>query len=375
MVVVPKLPRVLPNLDLSFDSSFDLGFDLNFNMGANLISEPQQGIGTAPRVTESSTEMAKTEPKLEFNYKEQESKKKDFKDTPDDIPHNNFQSPNSEAWLGSLSKNIPENISKNIADNILSNVCTKNFANNYLVQNLSNFNQKNSYGNIWDFKGYDQNLTTSFDVLRQGSSNKELRNTIISAIASQENVTFPKQTNSNTVNNLIGLEYFQPRKSLTNSSSSSNLRFKQKSSNAQALLSWRTLSFSSSLQLSAVIEILVSDIPKFWQAEIRLGLQEALVNAVKHGNQLDKTKQIKVNFNSKGNCYWWVIEDQGVNISSNQSISAYLTENPKLESEEAECGRGIYILQQVFNRVHWDCQKHHLYLFKQIDRFDLPCVI
>ena len=50
---------------------------------------------------------------------------------------------------------------------------------------------------------------------------------------------------------------------------------------------WRNLSFTSTLYLAPVLDLLLDEVPSEWQPELRLGLQEALVNAVKHGNSLD----------------------------------------------------------------------------------------
>ena len=74
---------------------------------------------------------------------------------------------------------------------------------------------------------------------------------------------------------------------------------------------WGSLSFVSTLYLCPVLDRLLDKVPKRWHAEVRLGLQEALVNAVKHGNHLDPQKVISVRYRSSGNQYWWVIEDQG----------------------------------------------------------------
>ena len=44
---------------------------------------------------------------------------------------------------------------------------------------------------------------------------------------------------------------------------------------------WNTVSFASTLYLCPILDLLLAEVPEQLQAEIRLGLQEALVNAAK----------------------------------------------------------------------------------------------
>ncbi len=107
------------------------------------------------------------------------------------------------------------------------------------------------------------------------------------------------------------------------------------------------------------------DVPGRWRAEVRLGLQEALVNAAKHGNNLDPTKTVLVEFYSVEGQYWWIITDQGVGFIP--SCSRELDCKPHLHEVE-ECGRGLYILHQIFDQVHWNQQGTELRLCKQVKR-------
>jgi serine/threonine-protein kinase RsbW len=72
-----------------------------------------------------------------------------------------------------------------------------------------------------------------------------------------------------------------------------------------------TVSFTSTLYLLPVLELLLDCIPTDWHAEVHLGLQEALVNAAKHGNKLDPGKIISVLFSHCDDRCEWVISDQG----------------------------------------------------------------
>jgi serine/threonine-protein kinase RsbW len=119
-----------------------------------------------------------------------------------------------------------------------------------------------------------------------------------------------------------------------------------------------TLSFPSTLYLSPVLDLLVADVPPPLLPLVRLGLQEALVNAAKHGNRLDPHKAVRVHYQGGADSWCWVIEDQGNGCP--ESIS--LPEGPEWSWES---GRGLYILHQVFDRVEWCTQRQRLYLTKR----------
>ena len=135
---------------------------------------------------------------------------------------------------------------------------------------------------------------------------------------------------------------------------------------------WGTISFASTLYLCPILDLLLAEVPDKWQAELRLGLQEALVNAAKHGNKLDPSKIVIVRFSMANDHYWWVISDQGCGFSS-PSCECQADPEEYLPPEEAESGRGMCILHTIFDRVHWNSQGTELRLGKQINnRFRLP---
>lgn len=125
---------------------------------------------------------------------------------------------------------------------------------------------------------------------------------------------------------------------------------------------WNTISFASTLYLCPILDLLLAEIPPQWQPEIRLGLQEALVNAAKHGNKLDPGKTVVVRFSVNRDRYWWTISDQGNGFSCPSSCK--VDTNEYLADEEGECGRGLFILYQVFDQVHWNQKGRELKLCK-----------
>lgn len=128
---------------------------------------------------------------------------------------------------------------------------------------------------------------------------------------------------------------------------------------------WGTVSFASTLHLCPVLDILLADVPLKWQADVRLGLQEALVNAAKHGNNLDPCKTVLVEFFILENQYWWVISDQGSGFTPACCCSSVEADQQDI-NEVDECGRGLFILHQIFDQVHWNDDGTELRLCKQL---------
>lgn len=134
---------------------------------------------------------------------------------------------------------------------------------------------------------------------------------------------------------------------------------------------WGTISFASTLYLCPILDLLLAEIPAKMQAELRLGLQEALVNAAKHGNNLDPSKKVIVRFSLIDNQYWWVISDQGggfdTTISSQTAIDDPLDPIDYLPPDEAESGRGLSILHHIFDQVEWNKKGTELRLCKHLE--------
>ena len=123
-----------------------------------------------------------------------------------------------------------------------------------------------------------------------------------------------------------------------------------------------TLCFDSTLYTSPILDLLLANVPEEWHFDLRLGLQEALVNAVKHGNKFDQSRKVTIDFFMASHTYHWIVKDQGVEGKA-------IIEN-QLPHCESECGRGIYIMQQVFDYVHWNHGKRQLHLLKQLNIID-----
>ena len=130
---------------------------------------------------------------------------------------------------------------------------------------------------------------------------------------------------------------------------------------------WSTMSFTSTLYLCPVLDLLLVSVPPEWQAEVRLGLQEALVNAAKHGNQLDPAKTIIVRFSITKCEYSWIIADEGNGFASEgKCLKARISPDRVLPIDESENGRGFSILHEIFDGVHWNRDGTQLTLSKAV---------
>lgn len=128
---------------------------------------------------------------------------------------------------------------------------------------------------------------------------------------------------------------------------------------------WQTVSFPSTLYLHPVLDVILRNVPRDVEPSLRLGLQEALVNAAKHGNQLDPSKSVSVRFTKNQSNYQWVITDQGDGFKPPQSCPVPSTYD-YLPGDRCECGRGLFILFQVFDQVQWNDAGTELHLSKSI---------
>ncbi|WP_009630361.1 ATP-binding protein [Synechocystis sp. PCC 7509] len=131
-----------------------------------------------------------------------------------------------------------------------------------------------------------------------------------------------------------------------------------------------TISFASTLYLCPILDLLLAEVPEKWHAELRLGLQEALVNAAKHGNKLDPGKVVIVRFFLANEFYWWEIVDQGRGFKPDCKCDRDRTDY--LPPETSENGRGTFLLKTIFDQVHWNEEGTELRLCKQMSRLRFP---
>ena len=118
-----------------------------------------------------------------------------------------------------------------------------------------------------------------------------------------------------------------------------------------------TFELNSSLQLTDFVDQLLVPIKKSHHSYLlKLGLHEALVNAAKHGNNLDPTKIIKVKRIITPKWCVWQIQDQGTGLE----IKKRKYNLPKKISSVN--GRGLYIINECFDDIRWSSKGNRLQL-------------
>ena len=122
-------------------------------------------------------------------------------------------------------------------------------------------------------------------------------------------------------------------------------------------INWSNFELESSLQLNDFVDQLLEPIEKSESTYlIKLGLHEALVNAVKHGNKLDPKKNIRVRRIITPNWCVWQIQDQGNGLEIKKR-------NYKLPKKISSVnGRGLYIINECFDDIRWSSKGNRLQL-------------
>ena len=122
-------------------------------------------------------------------------------------------------------------------------------------------------------------------------------------------------------------------------------------------INWSIFELNSSLQLNDFVDLLLEPIKTtHYCYRIKLGLHEALINAVTHGNKLDPHKSIRVRRIITPNWCVWQIQDQGNGLE----IKKRIYKLPKRISTIN--GRGLYIINECFDDIRWSNKGNRLQL-------------
>lgn len=93
---------------------------------------------------------------------------------------------------------------------------------------------------------------------------------------------------------------------------------------------------------------------------IRISLEEAVVNAIRHGNRLDATKTVRVESDTGPGRVEITVEDQGPGFDRRHI--------PDPTSEENLCrpnGRGILLIESYMTKVSWEQGGRRVRMVKQ----------
>ena len=120
-------------------------------------------------------------------------------------------------------------------------------------------------------------------------------------------------------------------------------------------INWSNFELCSSLQLSDFVDLLLEPIKSSqYSYRTKLGLHEALINAVIHGNKLDPHKSIRVRRIITPNWCVWQIQDQGNGLETKKRVFKL---PKKIDSFD---GRGLYIINECFDDIRWSHKGNRL---------------
>jgi len=92
---------------------------------------------------------------------------------------------------------------------------------------------------------------------------------------------------------------------------------------------------------------------------VRLALEEALVNAIKHGNRLDPTKNVRVQ---------WIIDHERVVIEIEDEGEGFdpgdVPDPTADENLERPCGRGIHLMRAFMTSIDYYGRGNRVVLIK-----------
>ena len=113
-------------------------------------------------------------------------------------------------------------------------------------------------------------------------------------------------------------------------------------------LHWADFITPSTLQLAPLLELLLEPIQAAEQlATLQLGLQEVLVNAVRHGNGNDPLKCVRVRRILTPQWCIFQVQDEGAGVPLQARSSALP------DRLDALSGRGLFLIHQCFDDVRW----------------------
>lgn len=118
---------------------------------------------------------------------------------------------------------------------------------------------------------------------------------------------------------------------------------------------WNDYITPSTLQLSPLLELLLEPLRGAAAlAELQLGLQEVLVNAVRHGNGCDPAKCLRVRRILTPRWVIWQVQDEGGGMPSHCRCASLP------DQQDAPCGRGLFLIHHCFDDVRWSPRGNRL---------------
>jgi serine/threonine-protein kinase RsbW len=92
---------------------------------------------------------------------------------------------------------------------------------------------------------------------------------------------------------------------------------------------------------------------------IKLALEEALVNSIKHGNQMDRSKSVRIAYRVTSERFDVMISDQGIGFDPGDVPDPTAAENL-----ERPCGRGLMLMRHYMTEVWYNQGGNAVYMNK-----------
>ncbi|MCE9532646.1 MAG: ATP-binding protein [Planctomycetes bacterium] len=92
---------------------------------------------------------------------------------------------------------------------------------------------------------------------------------------------------------------------------------------------------------------------------IKMAVEEALVNAIKHGNQMDPAKTVRVSYHIQPERFEVRITDQGPGFDPSDVPDPTAPENL-----ERPCGRGLLLIRYYMTKVSFDDRGSTISMYK-----------
>jgi serine/threonine-protein kinase RsbW len=119
-------------------------------------------------------------------------------------------------------------------------------------------------------------------------------------------------------------------------------------------IEWRTRTLRTREEIMPAIEDILRVLEAAGYASkemfaVRISLEEALVNAIKHGHRGDPSKEVQLRYHLASECLLVEIEDQGQGFKLEALPDPFATENL-----ERPCGRGLLLMQNYMTWVRFN---------------------
>ena len=114
-------------------------------------------------------------------------------------------------------------------------------------------------------------------------------------------------------------------------------------------------------QLQSEIEeaLQIAQFPESEIFAIKMAVEEALVNAIKHGNQMDPEKSVRVSYTALTDRFDVRITDEGPGFNPSD-----VPDPTSPENLERPCGRGLLLMRYYMTEVSFDASGSTISMYK-----------